>query len=83
MTSVAIRGAAQVLRPPQDGLPYLRHDRAGELRLDPGDVLLDEGRIAGFETTAGADVEVDAAGCAVLPGFVDCHTHLPLSLIHI
>ena len=79
MTSVAIRGAAQVLRPPQDGLPYLRHDRAGELRLDPGDVLLDEGRIAGFETTAGADVEVDAAGCAVLPGFVDCHTHLPFA----
>jgi len=78
MSSVAIRGAAQVLRPPQDGLPYMRHDRAGELRLDPGDVALDDGRIAGFEA-AGADVEVDAAGCAVLPGFVDCHTHLPFA----
>ena len=78
MSSVAIRGAAQVLRPPQDGLPYMRHDRAGELRLDPGDVALDDGRIAGFEA-AGADIEVDAAGCAVLPGFVDCHTHLPFA----
>ena len=78
MTSVAIRGAAQVLRPPQDGLPYLRHDHAGEMRLEPGDVLLDGGRIAGFQA-ADADVTVDAAGCAVLPGFVDCHTHLPFA----
>ena len=78
MTSVAIRGAAQVLRPPQDGLPYLRHDHAGEMRLEPGEVLLDCGRIAGFQA-ADADVTVDAAGCAVLPGFVDCHTHLPFA----
>ena len=27
----------------------------------------------------GADVEVDATGCAVLPGLVDCHTHLPFA----
>jgi imidazolonepropionase len=79
MTSVAIRGAAQVLRPPQDGLPYLRHDRAAELALDPGDVVLEGGRIAGFSGSASADVEVDASGCAVLPGFVDCHTHLPFA----
>ena len=66
--TVLLRGAAQVLRFPEDGLPYLRHDRAGELTLEPGDVEL-----------AGADVEVDATGCAVLPGLVDCHTHLPFA----
>jgi len=78
MTSVCLRGAAQVLRPPKDGLAYLRHDRAAELTLRPGDVMLDGGRIAGFSAGA-ADVEVDASGCAVLPGFVDCHTHLPFA----
>ena len=76
--TLALRGAAQVLRPPEDGLPYLRHDRAAELRLEPGDVAIDGGRIAGFEAGA-ADVELDASGCAVLPGFVDCHTHLPFA----
>ena len=30
-------------------------------------------------TTAAADVRIDATGCAVLPGFVDCHTHLPFA----
>jgi imidazolonepropionase len=76
--SVSLRGAAQVLRPPEDGLAYLRHDRAAELRLEPGDVALEDGRIAGFSAGA-ADIEVDASGCAVLPGFVDCHTHLPFA----
>jgi imidazolonepropionase len=79
MTSIAIGGAAQVLRPPQDGLPYLRHNRAEELALEPGDVLVDGGRISGFTASDGADVRLDAAGCAVLPGFVDCHTHLPFA----
>jgi imidazolonepropionase len=78
MRSIAITGAAQVLRPPEEGLTHLRHDRAGELTLEPGDVLLDGGRIAAFEA-ADADVVVDASGCAVLPGFVDCHTHLPFA----
>ena len=33
LPSVCLRGAAQVLRPPRDGLPYLRHDHATELSL--------------------------------------------------
>ena len=78
--SVSIAGAAQVLRPPADGLPYVRHDRAGELRAEPGGLTIgDDGRIAGFEDGGGAAVRVDASGCAVIPGFVDCHTHLPFA----
>jgi imidazolonepropionase len=73
--SVCLRDAAQVLRPPQDGLPYLRADG---LVAEPGSVRIDGERIAGFEA-APADVEVDARGCAVVPGLVDCHTHLPFA----
>ncbi len=65
--SVEIRGAAQVLRLPDE--PYLRHDRAGELTLEPGDVTVE----------GASDAAIDARGCAVIPGFVDCHTHLPFA----
>jgi imidazolonepropionase len=72
--------AAQVLLPPEPALPYLRSDRAGELTLDPGGLTTgDDGRIASLESTADATVHVDATGCALLPGFVDCHTHLPFA----
>ena len=77
MTTVWISGAAEVLRPPEDGLPYLRHDRAGELRLEGGDLMLDGDRIGAF--SGDVDLRIDATGCAVLPGFVDPHTHLPFA----
>ena len=38
---VSVRDAAQILRPPDDGLPYLRHDRAAELAQEYG--IRDEG----------------------------------------
>jgi imidazolonepropionase len=79
MTSVSVHRAAQVLRPPADGLAYLRHDRAAELRLDGGALVAEEGLIAGFEPDASAALQVDATGCAVVPGLVDCHTHLPFA----
>jgi imidazolonepropionase len=78
VSALSLEGAAQVLRPPQDGLPYVRLDRAGEQRLDGGSLTLDGGRIAGFGADAGAR-RVDCTGCAVVPGFVDCHTHLPFA----
>ncbi|HYM58471.1 MAG TPA: imidazolonepropionase [Solirubrobacteraceae bacterium] len=79
MTSTSISGAAQVLRPPEDGLPFLRHDRAGELRLDRGSVSLRDGVIAALDDDPGAGVRVDAAGCTLVPGLVDAHTHLPFA----
>jgi imidazolonepropionase len=73
----SLRNAAQVLRPPEEGLPYLR--RPKDLRAEPGSVAVAEGRIAGFDDDADADWVLDAAGCAVVPAFIDCHTHLPFA----
>jgi imidazolonepropionase len=72
-----VEHAVEVLRPPQDGLPYLRHDRASELVLDPVPIAIEGDRIAAFASSG--DVRIDATGCAVLPGLVDCHTHLPFA----
>lgn len=42
-----------------------------------GDLLIRDGRIASVgESGQTADVVIDAAGCAVLPGFVQTHIHL-------
>src|SRR6202000_472057 len=38
-----------------------------------------DGRIDALERDAIAEVTIDASDCAVLPGFVDCHTHLPFA----
>jgi imidazolonepropionase len=78
-SSLSVTGAAEVLRPPTDGLPLLRHDRADELRLDPAPIAVDDGRIAAFASDDAAAVRIDATGCAVVPGLVDCHTHLPFA----
>ncbi|HEU4912308.1 MAG TPA: amidohydrolase family protein [Actinomycetes bacterium] len=44
--------------------------------LPVGDVLIDDGRIAGVEANIDADAEVvDCTGKIVIPGFVDTHRH--------
>jgi imidazolonepropionase len=60
-------------------LDYLRHDRAAALELEPAPIAVHDGRIAAFEPDSGAATRIDASGCAVLPGLVDCHTHLPFA----
>ena len=78
MSALSLTGAAQVLRPPEDGAPYLRLDRAGEQTTEPGSLTLDGGTIVAFEADATAR-PIDVSGCAVVPGLVDCHTHLPFA----
>ncbi len=49
---------------------------AGE-RVVEGDLLIGGSRIAGIGDVGGAaDTVIDAAGCVVLPGFVQTHVHL-------
>jgi imidazolonepropionase len=77
--TISIEGAAQILRPPRDGLPFIRLDEAGAATLDAGDLLIEQGAIAAFAADAGAAARIDAGDAAVVPGFVDCHTHLPFA----
>jgi imidazolonepropionase len=77
--AVSFTHAAQILRPPRDGLDQLRGaDIAGQT-LAPGGLTTAGGVIAALEPGPGADLTVDAHGCAIVPGFVDCHTHLPFA----
>jgi imidazolonepropionase len=77
--SLSVNGADQVLRPPRDRMQHLRGDELTAQTLDPGDVAARDGRISALERDEIAEVTIDASGCAVLPGFVDCHTHLPFA----
>ncbi|MEA2316918.1 MAG: imidazolonepropionase [Solirubrobacteraceae bacterium] len=79
MSTVSIEGAAEVLRTPSPGLSCLRHDRAAAMTLEPVAITLDGDRIAAFAADPDAELRVDASGCCVLPGFVDCHTHVPFA----
>jgi imidazolonepropionase len=77
--SVSVEGAAQILRPPQDGLQHLRGAQIEGQTLEPGSLAVRDGSIASLEADPEAELAVDAGGCALIPGFVDCHTHLPFA----
>jgi imidazolonepropionase len=73
----SLRNATQILRPPEDGLPYVR--RGNSMLAQPGSVAVADGRIAALDDDPGADWVLDAAGCSIVPAFIDCHTHLPFA----
>jgi imidazolonepropionase len=77
--TVSIEGAEQILRPPDDGLKHLRGSELEAQTLAPGSLAARGGVIAALGDDRLAMLTVDARGCAVVPGFVDCHTHLPFA----
>jgi imidazolonepropionase len=79
LSSVCIRGAEQLLRPPRDGLGHLRGEDVNGQTVEPGDLTVADGAIGALRAEPGALLQIDARGCAVIPGFVDCHTHLPFA----
>ncbi|MGH2826961.1 MAG: imidazolonepropionase [Actinomycetota bacterium] len=76
MGSLVVRDATQLVTFEGSG-PL----RAGSMTSIPvrsdAAVGITDGLISAVGSATGADAEFDAEGCTVVPGFVDCHTHLP------
>ncbi len=60
-------------------MPHLRGDELAAQTLDLTELSIRDDRITALAADPIAEVTVDASGCAVIPGFVDCHTHLPFA----
>jgi len=78
MAALALVDAAELMRLPEGGAQRLPQSRAQELTLEPGALVIDGDRIVGFEADETCR-RVPCDGCSVVPGFVDCHTHLPFA----
>src|SRR5256712_5336905 len=53
-----------------------------ERRVVSGDVLVEEGRIASVGSSdLSADEVIDCTGCAVVPGLINLHNHVPNTLL--
>ena len=58
MPSISINSAEQVVRPPPDGLPFLRANRASELSTEAGALSANDGLISAFEADSAAAVQM-------------------------
>ena len=74
MTSLAIEGGTHVTWP---GDGPVRGDAMNAPEVAADVSLLADGDRFVASLEGAPDVSVDASGCLVVPGFVDCHTHLP------
>jgi imidazolonepropionase len=75
--SIVIKDAASLVT--LEGTAPVRGEGYASLEVRPGgSVTCDDGRIVSVgRPGAGTDSLFDADGCTVIPGLVDCHTHLP------
>jgi len=63
----------------KDGLVVTQNWKREVLK---GDVLIENGRIANVgHAKARPDEVIDASGCIVMPGLINCHTHVAMSLM--
>jgi imidazolonepropionase len=76
MTSLALRDAATLI--PLSGDGPVRGDGFDDIMvLHNASIVCEGDRIASVGETSAAATEFDATGCTIVPGFVDCHTHIP------
>ena len=76
MTSLALRDAATLI--PLSGDGPIRGDGFRDITiLHDASIACEGDRISSVGEAGTADAEFDATGCTIVPGFVDCHTHLP------
>lgn len=63
----------------RNGLLVTQNERREVLK---GDVLVEDGVIASVgDSVERAEDVVDASGCIVMPGLINCHTHVSMSLM--
>lgn len=87
-SDLLVLSAAQLLTAPEGKGPLRGADLDRPLLLQDAAIACVDGRIAAMGPTAEvaarypereAGEVLDASGCLVAPGFVDCHTHLPFA----
>jgi imidazolonepropionase len=76
LTTIAIRGGSEVVT--FEGRGPVRGEAMRAIApVSAIDVGCGDGVISEVGSVERSDIEVDATGCTVVPGFVDPHTHLP------